>query len=85
MKALQILIWSGAPGVGLYAIRLAKLSGAEVVTTAGPHSHERLKKLGADAVFDYKDPEVSKKIREWGTVDFAFDCISKDGKTTNHH
>jgi NADPH:quinone reductase-like Zn-dependent oxidoreductase len=78
----QVLIWSGSTGVGMYAIQLAKLSGAKVVTTAGQHNHELLKKLGADAVFDYKDPDVSKKIREWsgGAIEFALDCISEGGK-----
>jgi len=78
-----LLVWAGSTGVGMYAIRLAKLSGLKVVTTASPHNHELLKKLGADAVFDYRDPEVSRKIREWsgGSIDFALDCISEHGST----
>lgn len=60
----QILIWGGATGVGQYGIQLAKLSGLQVITTASPKNHDLLRSLGADHLFDYRDPEVSKKIRE---------------------
>jgi NADPH:quinone reductase-like Zn-dependent oxidoreductase len=82
MATVKLLVWAGSTGVGMYAIRLAKLSGLRVVTTSSPHNHELLKKLGADAAYDYRDPEVSKKIREWsgGSINFALDCISEHGK-----
>jgi len=75
----SILIWSGATAVGFYAIQLAKLSGLTVYTTASPSNHELLKSLGADHIFDYKDPEVSKKIREASndSISFGLDCISE--------
>lgn len=81
--ALKILIWGGSSSVGLFAIALAKLSGQIVVTTASPHNHELLKTRGIDAVFDYKDPEVSVKIKEWGKqyggIKIALDTISEHG------
>jgi NADPH:quinone reductase-like Zn-dependent oxidoreductase len=49
-----ILIWSGASAVGQYAIQLAKLTGLEVVTTAGEASRDLVKGLGATEAFDYK-------------------------------
>ncbi|KAF9465716.1 chaperonin 10-like protein [Collybia nuda] len=73
-----ILIWGGASAVGQYAVQLAKLSGLQVITTASPKNHELLKGLGADAVFDYRDPEVSNKIRQFSgdKLAHAVDCIA---------
>ncbi|KZP02114.1 NAD(P)-binding protein, partial [Athelia psychrophila] len=78
-----ILIWSGAASVSYYAIQLAKLAGLKVYTTASEHHHEALKRLGADAVFDYRDPEVVQKIRtaSGGRIRVALDGISEYGST----
>ncbi|KAF7375188.1 hypothetical protein MSAN_00405400 [Mycena sanguinolenta] len=81
--AFPILVWAGASGVGQYTVQLAKLSGLRVITTASPKNHEFLKALGADAVFDYRDPEVISKIRACkdDPITHAVDCIS-DATTT---
>ncbi|KAF7973200.1 hypothetical protein HWV62_15783 [Athelia sp. TMB] len=73
-----ILIWSGAASVSYYAIQLAKLAGLKVYTTASSHHHESLKKLGADEVFDYRDPEVAQKIKaaSGGGIKVCLDGIS---------
>ncbi|KZP24623.1 GroES-like protein [Athelia psychrophila] len=78
-----ILIWSGAASVSYYAIQLAKLSGLKVYTTASKHHHEALTRLGADAVFDYRDPEVAQKIKaaSGGAIRVALDGISEFGST----
>eukprot|EP01117_Protostelium_nocturnum_P013220 TRINITY_DN4920_c0_g1_i1.p1 TRINITY_DN4920_c0_g1~~TRINITY_DN4920_c0_g1_i1.p1 ORF type:complete len:350 (+),score=115.79 TRINITY_DN4920_c0_g1_i1:63-1112(+) len=78
--AYSILIWSGSTAVGQYAIQLARLSGLSVITTANPSHHDHLVKLGADVCLDYKDPEISKKIREAAhdNLRFALDCISDE-------
>jgi len=80
-----ILIWAGSTSVGLHAINLAKLAGLKIVTTASPHNHALVKSLGADAAFDYKDPEVVQKIKEWaqphGGVTIALDCVTEHGST----
>ncbi|KAG8909129.1 hypothetical protein FRC00_010696, partial [Tulasnella sp. 408] len=69
-----VLIWAGSTSVGLYAIALAKMSGLTVVT------------LGADEVFDYKDPDTPKKIKEWsnGQIRHALDSISENGENISH-
>jgi hypothetical protein len=36
-----------------------------VVTTASPKNHDLVKSFGADAVFDYRDPDVVQKIKDW--------------------
>lgn len=86
-----VLIWAGSTSVGLFGIALAKLSNpaTPVVTTASPHNHGLLKKLGADATFDYKDPEVGEKIRAWAKekgyesgVQKALDSVSESGSTS---
>ncbi|EIN07436.1 zinc-binding oxidoreductase ToxD [Punctularia strigosozonata HHB-11173 SS5] len=59
-----VLVFSGATSVGMYAIQLAHLAGYRVVTTASPKNVELVKALGADVVVDYRDPEVSRKVRE---------------------
>ncbi|KAI0308781.1 hypothetical protein OF83DRAFT_1073031, partial [Amylostereum chailletii] len=79
-----ILIWGGATAVGHHAVQLAKLSGYTVFTTASPANHAALRALGADAVFDYKDPRVVEKIREAAGAEgvfAAFDTPSEAGST----
>ena len=72
----------------MYAIKLASLLGYRVVTTASPHNFELVKSLGALAVFDYKDPNVSMKIREWirdqniGPLTKGLDTISESKGST---
>lgn len=57
-----VLIWGGSTSVGLNAIQLARAAGYEVISTASPHNHEKLKKLGAAEVFDYNSQNVTKDI-----------------------
>jgi len=80
-----VLIWAGSTSVGLHAINLAKRAGLKIVTTASPHNHALVKSLGADAAFDYKDPEVVQKIKDWaqphGGITIALDSISERGST----
>ncbi|KAJ7678498.1 dehydrogenase [Mycena rosella] len=76
-----ILVWAGASAVGQYTVQLAKLSGLQVISTASPRNHTLVAGLGADAVFDYRDPEVAAKIRTFteGRLAHAVDCISDAG------
>lgn len=82
-----ILIWGGASGVGAVAIQLAAAAGlGPILTTASPHNHEALKKLGATHCFNYRDADVLDQIREFarqsGTkLDLAFDTIGYVGKS----
>ncbi|CAM6108775.1 unnamed protein product [Calypogeia fissa] len=62
----NVLVTAGAGGVGLYAVQLAKLSGAHVTATAGERNIEILKGLGADEVLDYKTEEGTKLISPSG-------------------
>jgi NADPH:quinone reductase-like Zn-dependent oxidoreductase len=76
-----LLIYGGSSATGTLAIQYAKLTGCEVIATSSPHNFDLLRKLGADHVFDYKDPNVGAKIRK-ATNDklkLAFDCIAENG------
>ncbi|GLA72630.1 hypothetical protein AtubIFM55763_003512 [Aspergillus tubingensis] len=74
----SILIYGGATSTGSLAIQFAKLSGLRVVTTCSEPNRAWMHELGADAVFDYHDPHVGDRIREFtdDTVELAFDTIS---------
>jgi NADPH:quinone reductase-like Zn-dependent oxidoreductase len=61
-KKEAILIWGGSTSVGCNAIQLAIAAGYEVITTAGPHNHALVKKLGAVEAFDYNSPTVIDEI-----------------------
>ncbi|KAF5369284.1 hypothetical protein D9758_002618 [Tetrapyrgos nigripes] len=84
-QSFPILIWGGSSTVGQYTIQLAKLSGLQVITTASSKNHDLLKSLGADAVFDYREQDVSLKIREFteNKLAYAIDCVS-EGDTPKH-
>lgn len=59
-----VVVWGGATAVGGNAIQLARAAGYRVITTASPGNHERMRQLGAEAAFDYRDPEVVDRIIE---------------------
>jgi len=77
------LEWCRFSFVSFYAIQLAKYAGLKVYTTASSQHHETLKALGVDEVFDYKDPEVSKKIKDAsnGSIKICLDGFSEHGST----
>ncbi|RDX46877.1 GroES-like protein [Lentinus brumalis] len=74
-----VLIYGGSSSVGQCAVQLAHLAGYKVVSTASPRNHELVKSLGADTVFDYRDPEVVSKIKQatGDAVKHVLDTISE--------
>lgn len=74
-----ILIYGGSSATGSLAIQFAKLSGLKVAATASPRNFDFLKKLGADEVFDYREPDVGAKIRAatGDSLQLVFDTISE--------
>ena len=79
----SVLIHAGAGGVGHLAIQLAKLRGAEVLTTVGSADKERLvRQLGADLPILYKQTDFVEAVHthtKGKGVDLAFDTVG--GKT----
>ena len=83
LKEGETVFISGAAGaVGSYAGQLAKALGAgRVVGSAGSAAKiERLRELGFDAAFNYKDGPVRESLREAapGGVDVYFDNVGGD-------
>jgi NADPH:quinone reductase-like Zn-dependent oxidoreductase len=75
----QVLIYSGATTVGLFAIQLAKLAGCTVITTASPHSFDLVKRYGADDVYNYRSPTALQEIKsKYPNITAVLDCISKE-------
>ncbi|KAB8238569.1 zinc-binding alcohol dehydrogenase family protein [Aspergillus alliaceus] len=77
-EPLPILIYGGSTATGTLAIQFAKLSGYKVLTTCSPHNFDLVKRLGADAVFDYKDPNSAAEIRKYtdNKLKLVLDTIS---------
>ena len=60
----DVVLVNGGSGVtGTLHVGLAAGRGAEVIATAGPASHERLRRLGAAHLLDYHDPDWPERAR----------------------
>ena len=56
-----VLVHGGSGGVGLMAVQLARLAGAEVIATAAEHNHALLRELGATPVV--YGPGLADRVR----------------------
>ena len=68
-KNERVLIHGGAGGVGAYAVQLARLHGAYVITTVSTPRVARARELGADEVIDH----TASDFTAIEPVDFVFD------------
>lgn len=68
----RVLIHGGAGAVGVFAIQLAKLGGAQVFATASARHSEFLIQIGADHVIDYRTERFEDKLRD---LDVIFDGV----------
>ena len=60
-----VLVHAGGSGVGSAAIQIAKLFGAEVITTASSSAKlEKAAELGADHLVNYSEADFSRAVRE---------------------
>jgi NADPH:quinone reductase-like Zn-dependent oxidoreductase len=73
----RVLVTAAAGGVGIFAVQLAKLAGAEVVGTAGPANQGFLKELGADETLDYTKTDISDWVVQSRSrqFDLVIDCV----------
>jgi 2-desacetyl-2-hydroxyethyl bacteriochlorophyllide A dehydrogenase len=73
LKAGQRVLINGASGgVGIFAVQLAKVFGAEVTAVCGPQNIELMQNLGSDRVIDYKQINFTQ---EAATYDLIFDVV----------
>ena len=74
-----ILVLGASGGVGLTAVQLGKLMGAQVIGIArGTKKMEIVEKMGADHVFDSNDPNLVNKLKGLGGVDVVYDPVGGD-------
>ena len=77
----SVLVHAGGSGVGVAAIQIAKLVGAQVLTTAG--TDEKVAKavaLGADVGVNYATHDFLKEVKAWtdkAGVDVAIDHVGE--------
>jgi NADPH:quinone reductase-like Zn-dependent oxidoreductase len=80
VTAGDTVLTQGSGGVSVFALQFAQLLGARViVTTSSPDKAERLKKLGASEVIDYRQtPDWDEQVR--GLTDGrGVDCVVEIG------
>lgn len=76
----RVLILGGSGGVGLFALQIARLSGAKVVTTCRKDARETVVDLGADVAVDYREQGAWNTLAEHsdGGYDVVIDLIGGD-------
>ena len=75
-----VLIWGAGSGIGISSIQIAKLLGANVITTVGDDwKVEKAYKLGADHVINRRKEDVVARVKEIsGGVDVVIDSVGKE-------
>ena len=80
VNADDLVLVHGAGGVtGSVLVSLAAVRGAEVVATAGPANHDRLRRLGASKLLDYHDagwPDEARALGDGSGVSAAVNAVS---------
>jgi NADPH:quinone reductase-like Zn-dependent oxidoreductase len=71
----RVLVHGGAGAVGLYAVQLAHIRGAHVITTVSGRDIDFVKQVGADEAIDYKTSRFEKEVR---AIDVVFDAVGGD-------
>ncbi|KZV63569.1 zinc-binding oxidoreductase ToxD [Peniophora sp. CONT] len=77
--SLPLLVYGASSAVGLYVLQIAKATGFQIFAVCSPKNYDLVKSLGADSTYDYRDPEVSQRIKDasGGKIQFAVDAISE--------
>ncbi|MDF1727259.1 MAG: NADPH:quinone oxidoreductase family protein [Sulfitobacter sp.] len=75
----RLLVLGASGGVGLTAVELGRLMGAEVVACArGPEKLEIAKRAGAHHLIDSEKDDVRQIVRDLGGADVVYDPIGGD-------
>jgi NADPH:quinone reductase-like Zn-dependent oxidoreductase len=73
----RVLVHAAAGGVGMAAIQLCRIAGAEVIGTASASKHARLKEMGVAHCIDYRTEdfeEAVKRVTGGRGVDIVLDA-----------
>lgn len=73
-----VFVGGGAGNVGTAAIETARLAGARVIASARPQDFGRCRAAGAEAVFDFADPELADQVAGCSDIDVFWE-------TSGHH
>lgn len=74
-----LLVHGGTSGIGVAAIMLGKAKGARVFATASSAAKlEAIRKLGADAAFNYAEEKWEAEIASLGGADVVLDMAGGD-------
>jgi len=77
-----VLIHAAGSGIGSAAIQIARLSGADVITTVGSDGkREKARELGADHVINHSKEDFADKVNEFTDgkgVDLVFEHIGPE-------
>ncbi len=77
-KGENFLVHGGSSGIGITAIQLAKIVGANVYTTVGnAEKQEAVKALGASLAINYKEEDFGEVLKDVG-IDVILDMIGGD-------
>jgi NADPH:quinone reductase-like Zn-dependent oxidoreductase len=71
----RVLILGGSGGVGVYALQVARLVGAESTCTARRELSDDLQALGCNRVIDYRAQDALAQLRDDGPFDVALDTV----------
>ncbi|MBP2381763.1 NAD(P)H-quinone oxidoreductase [Brachybacterium sacelli] len=79
-----VLIHGGTGGIGTVAIQLARHLGARVLTTVGSdEAFDRVRELGADAVWNRRTADLLEAVREAGGADVVLDVVGGSALADN--
>jgi NADPH:quinone reductase-like Zn-dependent oxidoreductase len=78
----RVLVHSAGGGVGIAATQIAKRAGAEVVGTASPSKHERIRELGVDQAVDYTKDGWERGL---GQFDVILDAVGGKSFRTGYN
>src|SRR5438128_10869909 len=59
----RVLVHAAAGGVGMAAIQLCKIAGAEVIGTASAAKHAQLREAGVAHAIDYRTQDFEAEVR----------------------
>ena len=72
----RLLVLGAAGGVGLTAVEIGKLMGAEVIASArGAERLEIARKIGADHLIDSGEDGLKDRLKALGGVDVLYDAV----------